>query len=51
MEVIPCTEAKESLDIINEKLKTNKTAMVLKFANILYHLINIFNTIYCISLT
>ena len=30
IQVIPCTEAKESLDIINKKLKTNKTAVVLK---------------------
>ena len=30
MQVIPCTEGKESLDLINKKLKTNKTAMVLK---------------------
>ena len=30
MQVTLCTEGKESLDLINEKLKTNKTAMVLK---------------------
>ena len=30
MQVIPCTEAKESVDLINKKLKTNKTTMVLK---------------------
>ena len=30
MQVIPCTEAKEGLDLINKKLKTNKTTLVLK---------------------
>ena len=30
MQVITCTEGKESLDLINKKLKTNKAAMVLK---------------------
>ena len=30
LQVIPCTEAKESLDLINKKLRPHKTAMVLK---------------------
>ena len=30
LQVIPCTEAKESLDLINEKLKPHKIVMALK---------------------
>ena len=30
LQVIPCTEAKESLDLIKEKLKPHKTTTVLK---------------------
>ena len=30
LQVIPCTKAKESLDLVNEKLKPHKTVMVLK---------------------